>query len=119
MRNLYFSDKVRSEQQLYDDIVIESLKIYGQDTYYLPRDLVAENRIFGEDVPSSFNSSYKLEMYVENIEGFDGEGDISGNLKVGGNTDISGNIIVDGFIDISGNLQVGGNTDISGNIIGL
>ena len=76
MRNLYFSDKVRSEQQLYDDIVIESLKIYGQDTYYLPRDLVTENRIFGEDVPSSFNSSYKLEMYIENIEGFDGEGDL-------------------------------------------
>jgi archaellum component FlaF (FlaF/FlaG flagellin family) len=76
MRNLYFSDKVRSEQQLYDDIVIESLKIYGQDTYYLPRDLVTENRIFGEDVPSSFNSSYKLEMYIENVEGFDGEGDL-------------------------------------------
>lgn len=76
MRNVYFSDKVRSEQNLYDDIVIESLKIYGQDLYYLPRDIVNKNPVFGEDVPSRFNSSYKIEMYIENIEGFDGEGDL-------------------------------------------
>jgi len=76
MRNQYFSQSVRSEQKLYEDIIIESLKIYGQDIYYLPRDLVGEDRIFGDDVPSRFNSSYKIEMYVENTEGFDGEGDL-------------------------------------------
>ena len=76
MRNLYFSDKVRSEQNLYEDIVIESLKIYGQDVYYIPRDIVQEDRIFGDDIPSRFNSSHKIEMYIENIEGFDGEGDL-------------------------------------------
>lgn len=74
--NLYFSQGVRSEQNLYEDIVIESLKMYGQDIYYLPRDIVNEDRILGEDVPSRFNSSYKIEMYIENIEGFDGEGDL-------------------------------------------
>src|SRR6056300_1080908 len=76
MRNLYFSDKVRSEQNLYEDIVIESLQMYGQDVYYLPRDLVGEDKIFGQDVPSRFNSSHKIEMYIENVEGFDGEGDL-------------------------------------------
>lgn len=75
-RNLYFSDKVRSEQNLYENIVIESLKMYGQDVYYLPRTLVAEDRILGEDVPSTFDTSYKIEMYIENTEGFDGEGDL-------------------------------------------
>ena len=76
MRNVYFSDKVKSEQNLYDDIVIESLKIYGQDIYYLPRDIVNEDKIFGADVVARFNSSYKIEMYIENVEGFDGEGDL-------------------------------------------
>ena len=76
MRNLYFSDAVRSEQNLYEDIVIESLKIYGQDVYYIPRDIVAEDKILGHDIPSRFNSSHKLEMYIENVEGFDGEGDL-------------------------------------------
>jgi len=76
MRNLYFSDAVRSEQNLYEDIIIESLKIYGQDVYYLPRDIINEDKIFGHDVPSRFNSSHKIEMYIENVEGFDGEGDL-------------------------------------------
>jgi|TARA_B100001093_G_scaffold513908_1_gene586792 hypothetical protein len=74
--NIYFSHKVQSETTLYEDIIIESLKMYGQDVYYLPRTMVNENKVFGEDVPSIFNSSYKIEMYIENIEGFDGEGDL-------------------------------------------
>lgn len=76
MRNFYFSDKVKSEQNLYEDIVIESLKMYGQDLYYLPRDTVGEDKILGDEVPARFNSNHKIEMYIENTEGFDGEGDL-------------------------------------------
>ena len=75
-RNLYFSEKVRSEMDLYADLVIESLKIYGQDVYYLPRDLVNEDVLLGDDVTSRFPTSHKIEMYIENAEGFDGEGDL-------------------------------------------
>lgn len=74
--NIYFSQKVKSEQRLYEDIIIESLKMYGQDVYYLPRDIVNKDPVFFDDVPSRFNSSYKIEMYIENSEGFDGEGDL-------------------------------------------
>tara|TARA_B110000908_G_scaffold37528_1_gene45081 strand:+ start:3959 stop:4834 length:876 start_codon:yes stop_codon:yes gene_type:complete len=74
--NVYFSQKVSSEQNLYEDIVIESLKMYGQDVFYLPRDKINEDTMMGEDILSSFNSAYKIEMYVENTEGFDGEGDL-------------------------------------------
>ena len=76
MKNFHFSEKVKSEQNLYEDITIEALKVYGQDVYYLPRDIVSEDKIFAEDVPSSYNSSYKIEMYIDNIEGFEGEGDL-------------------------------------------
>ena len=74
MKNFHFSEKVKSEQNLYEDITIEALKVYGQDVYYLPRDIVSEDKIFAEDVPSSYNSSYKIEMYIDNIEGFEVEG---------------------------------------------
>ena len=74
--NIYFSQKVKSEQRLYEDILIESLKMYGQDVYYLPRDIVNKDPVFVDDVPSKFNSSYKIEMYIENTNGFDGEGDL-------------------------------------------
>lgn len=75
-KNIYFPEKVRSEHELYENLVIESLKIYGNEVYYLPRDLVNEDNVFKEDPVSAFNSSYKIEMYIDNIEGFDGEGDL-------------------------------------------
>ena len=74
--NPYFNQSVRSEQNLYEDITIEALEIYGQSVYYLPRTIVAEDRIFGDDIPSRFSSAYKVSMYIENVEGFDGEGDL-------------------------------------------
>jgi hypothetical protein len=74
--NPYFNQAVRSEQNLYEDITIEALEIYGQSVYYLPRTIVNEDTIFGDDIPSSFGSAYKISMYIENVEGFDGEGDL-------------------------------------------
>ena len=62
--NHYFSQVVKGEQRLYEDIIIESLKIYGQDVYYLPRDIVNEDTILGEDVQSSYNSSHKVEIIL-------------------------------------------------------
>ena len=63
--NLYFNQKVRSEQKLYEDIVIESLKTYGQDVYYLPRDLVNEDKILGDDPVSSFTFQQQLLVSVK------------------------------------------------------
>ena len=63
---------VATEQSLYENLVIESLKIYGQDMTYVPRDEVELDRLFGEDIASSFTTSYDIEMYVENSEGYEG-----------------------------------------------
>lgn len=81
-RNIYFSEKVRSEQALYEDIVVEALKIYGHDMYYLPRDVMKTDDLLNEDPSSRFNSSYMIEMYVDNIEGFDGQGDLFSKFGV-------------------------------------
>ena len=69
-RNVYFSQSVKSEQNLYEDLIIESLKIYGQDVFYIPRVLVNRDNILGEDPASSFDDAYLIEMYIENIDGF-------------------------------------------------
>lgn len=74
--NPYFKQGVRSEQSLYEDIIIEGLKMYGQDVYYLPREIINKDNVFLDDVPSRFGSSYKVEMYIENTEAFEGEGDL-------------------------------------------
>ena len=72
----YISQQVKSEQNLYEDLVIEALKFYGQDVYYIPREIVNKDKIFIDDVPSRFSDSYKIEMYIENTEGYGGEGDL-------------------------------------------
>jgi len=75
-RNVYFSQAVKSEQHLYEDLIIESLGIYGQDVYYIPRTLVNRDNVLNEDPASSFDDAYLLEMYIENNEGFEGAGDL-------------------------------------------
>ena len=62
-----------AEKRLHENLIIEGLKIYGFDCYYLPRTLVNQDLILGEDVASRFNASYLLEMYMETTEGFQGE----------------------------------------------
>jgi len=63
------------EQDLIEDLVIESIKSHGIDAKYLPRTLVREDNLFGEDTLSTFNIAAGLEVYVKNVEGFEGEGD--------------------------------------------
>jgi hypothetical protein len=80
--NPWISQSVRSEQDLYEDLVIESLKFYGQDVYYLPREIVNKDKVFLDDVPSRFSDAYKIEMYIENTDGFGGEGDLFSKFGV-------------------------------------
>lgn len=74
--NPYFSQGTRSEQILYEDLIVESLKMYGQDVYYLPRDSIDIDDIFKDESGARFDNAYKIEMYIETVEGFDGEGDL-------------------------------------------
>ena len=78
--NFYFQSGLTSgttnEQRLIEDLIIESLKIYGQDIYYLPRTQVATDDIFDEDTLSQFTQAYPLEMYIQNVDGFEGQGEL-------------------------------------------
>lgn len=70
--NVFFSRGVTSEQRLYEDIIVESLKIYGQDLYYIPRVIVRDN-VLNDVATSSFYDSYAIEMYISNTDGFEGD----------------------------------------------
>ncbi len=78
--NFYFqsgnTSGTTNEQRLVEDLVIESLKIYGHDVYYLPRQTGNLDGILGEDALSYFDQAYPLEMYLENVQGFEGEGEL-------------------------------------------
>ena len=71
--NVYFDTGTKPEQALYEDLMIEQLSIYGQDVYYITRKMAGTDSIWQEDISSSFESSYLIEMYMENIDGYEGE----------------------------------------------
>lgn len=67
---------ITPEQLLVEDLVIEALKIYGLDVYYLPRTTRDEvDYLFGEDVLKEYRTAHPIEMYMENVSGFDGDQD--------------------------------------------
>lgn len=72
--NVYFSQGTYTEQNLVQDLIVESLKIYGKDMYYIPRSLYAKDAVLGEDPLSRFEHAFPLEMYIEDIDGFQGQG---------------------------------------------
>ena len=74
--NFYFNNFAASgEQQLIESLVVESIKIYGHDSYYLPRTSVRIDDVLGEDSYAQFNSFHLTDLYIKNVEGFQGQGD--------------------------------------------
>jgi len=71
-----FPKNITNEQLLVEDLVIESLKIYGMDVFYMPRSSRDQiDYLFGEDTLKQYIKAYPIEMYLENVTGMDGEGD--------------------------------------------
>ena len=71
--SVYFDKGTNNEQKLYEDLIVEQLKVFGHDVYYLPRTLIKEDTLFGEDVLSKFDDAYGIEMFMEQVEGYGGE----------------------------------------------
>ena len=75
--NLYFNNTTSSaEQELINDLTSEVIKIHGMDVFYIPRTVVKEDLLLGEDVLSAFSTAFEIEMYLKTVEGFGGEGDL-------------------------------------------
>lgn len=74
--NVYFRNYDNfNEQNLIDDLVIESIKIYGIDVTYISGQFNNVDSIFNEDDTPLYDEMYEFEVYVKNVDGFEGEGD--------------------------------------------
>ena len=75
--NSYFRTfDARNDQELLHSIVSESIQVTGYDVNYIPRTLVNEDTILGEDSISEYKDAYSVEMYIKSVDGFEGEGDL-------------------------------------------
>lgn len=76
MLNPFFLNGTKSEQGLLQDLTNEHLRMHGVEVYYIPRIFKKENTIIKEVVASEFHNAYPLEAYVEDFEGYGGQGTI-------------------------------------------
>jgi hypothetical protein len=81
--NFYFNNFSSSQEQLLiEDLITESIRIYGHDVYYVPRRVRSVDSIFNEDVSSYYDMSYMVEMYIKNTDGFQGDGDFLSKFNI-------------------------------------
>lgn len=57
-------------------LVNESIRMYGIEVYYLPRQYINERTIIKEVINSEFNFAYPIEAYVGSYDGYGGQGTI-------------------------------------------
>lgn len=80
--NSFFTQGTTGEQDLVQDLVDEQIKMFGKNVYYIPRTLVKEDSVFGEDTLSKYEGAFEVEVYLEDAGGFRGDGDIFAKFGV-------------------------------------
>jgi hypothetical protein len=82
-RNVFFNNfNNSSEQNLIEDLIIESIGIYGIEAYYLPKTYYDYDSLYGESDSGMFKEFYTTDMYINTVEGFGGEGDFLSKFGV-------------------------------------
>ena len=70
------------EQKTIENLIVETIEIYGQDIYYVPRTIVNKDTVFGEDSDTKFESAKAIRAYVNNVEGWEGQGELLSKFGV-------------------------------------
>lgn len=73
--NFFFNNfQASGEQRLLEDLVVESIRIYGEDMTYIPRNYGNLDVLYTADDQSYYMQTYSVEMYIKSVDGFSGDG---------------------------------------------
>ena len=70
------------EQTFIENLIVESIELYGQDVYDLPRTYVNRDTILNEVESSEFTQALTVRAYVNNVEGWEGQGELLSKFGV-------------------------------------
>lgn len=65
-------------QTLHDSLVAEAIQMRGVEVYYMPREFVNPDMLFGEDLRNKFTKAWKIAAYLNSFEGYEGQNFFSG-----------------------------------------
>jgi hypothetical protein len=63
-------------QTLLHDLIIQAIQIYGHEVIYIPRNIINYDQLYETDDQSMYNRTIPIEVYIENVDGFQGQRDI-------------------------------------------
>jgi len=89
MLNPFFLNGSSGEQNLIQSLVNEQLKMYGIEIYYIPRRYLKKNTVIKEVIQSEFTSAYPIEAYVDNYDGYGGQGTLLSKFGIQNNDDLT------------------------------
>ena len=105
---------IATERTLYSDLVKEAIQIYGHDVYYMDRDLVAEDTVWGEDSLSKFRTQHPIEMYMEDADGgFAGEREMMNQFGLQNLSEATFVVNKERFQELDRQIQIQDATDTS------
>jgi len=109
---------LKTEQNLYRDLIKEAIQIYGHDVYYVDRTSVAIDNILGEDALSKFTTQHPIEMYVEDAEGgYAGEKEIMSQFGLENRNEITFVVSKQRFQEMDSQVTLEDGTDTTGGSI--
>ena len=81
--NFFFNNFQSSQEQLLlENLIIEAIKIYGHDVFYIPRKINNYDEVYGADDQSSYEKAIPIEMYIKSVDGFGGNGDFMSKFGI-------------------------------------
>ena len=105
---------IATERNLYSDLIKEAIQIYGHDVYYMDRDLVAEDTVWGEDSLSKFRTQHPIEMYMEDADGgFAGEKELMNQFGLHNLSEATFVVNKERFQELDRQIQIQDGTDTS------
>ena len=109
---------LKSERNLYSDLIKEAIQIHGHDVYYMDRQSVAADTIFGEDALNKFNTQHPIEMYIEDGEGYAGDKEIMTQFGLENRNEITFVVHKKRFQEMDRQVQIEDATD-TGTVFGV
>ena len=89
-----------------EDLVLESIKIYGHDMYYCPRTLIAKDDIYGEDTISEYKTAYYIDLYIRNFDSYEGDGNFLSKFNLEIRDQMTLTVSVRNFMNEIGSIEL-------------
>jgi hypothetical protein len=63
-------------QEVYQDLIVQSIQMYGVECYYIPRNLTNFDQLYLTDDQSTYTTTIQVPVFLEGVDGFEGQKDI-------------------------------------------